>query len=95
MLKSSCKTWHDHLWAKISIVCEAKQVDGLAQLIGGGGYWEGGLESVERISAETALPTSREREEREKRELEVEDKEWQQEVVRALESLSHIGVTEG
>lgn len=95
VLKSACRTWHDHLWAQISVVCEGKQVDALAQVIGGGGYWEGGLESVERIAAETTLQSSRETEEKRRKEEAAEEREWELEVVDALESLKHVGVSEG
>ena len=38
VLKSSCRTWEDALWATISVLCEERQSEALARL--GGGFWE-------------------------------------------------------
>ncbi|KAG1880884.1 hypothetical protein F4604DRAFT_1748506 [Suillus subluteus] len=40
-LKSACRTWEDHLWAQISILCEEKQMITL-----GGGFCDGDLEDA-------------------------------------------------
>ncbi|KAI0795934.1 nuclear pore protein 84/107 [Abortiporus biennis] len=37
-LKAACRTWPDHLWAQISIMCEEKESAELAKLKGG--FWE-------------------------------------------------------
>ena len=37
VLKSSCRTWEDALWATISVLCEERQSEALARL--GGGFW--------------------------------------------------------
>ena len=87
VLKSACRTWEDHLWAQISIICEGKQVDELARACGGGGYWEIGLDALSRIRATPLVPDEREQEK--------EEKEWEREVVNTLESLATIGVTDG
>lgn len=94
VLKAACRTWLDHLWAQVSIVCEGKQVDALSQA-GGGGYWEGGLEAVERIAVEDVSSFSPNREGKEREDEEKEESEWEREVVRALESLTNVGVSEG
>ncbi|EJC99448.1 uncharacterized protein FOMMEDRAFT_148674 [Fomitiporia mediterranea MF3/22] len=95
VLKSACRTWHDHLWAQVSIVCEGKQVDALSRAGGGGGYWEGGVEAVERIAAESTLTSSPVLQQREREEEEAEEREWEKEVVSALKALSNVGVAEG
>ncbi|EPQ52913.1 hypothetical protein GLOTRDRAFT_78934 [Gloeophyllum trabeum ATCC 11539] len=38
VLKTACRTWEDHLWAQISVLCEEKQALELNKL--GGGFWE-------------------------------------------------------
>lgn len=38
VLKTSCRTWEDALWATISVLCEERQSEALARL--GGGFWE-------------------------------------------------------
>ncbi|KAG1773373.1 hypothetical protein EV702DRAFT_1181131 [Suillus placidus] len=47
VLKSACRTWEDHLWAQISIVCEEKQTAEMMKL--GGGFWDGGLAVLENM----------------------------------------------
>jgi nuclear pore complex protein Nup107 len=39
ILKSACRTWEDHLWAQISVMCEEKQS---AEMIKLGGFGGGG-----------------------------------------------------
>ncbi|KAG1769092.1 hypothetical protein EV702DRAFT_710396 [Suillus placidus] len=34
VLKSACRTWEDHLWAQISILCEEKQTAEMIKLGG-------------------------------------------------------------
>lgn len=95
VLKAACRTWLDHLWAQVSISCEGKQVDALGRAGGGGGYWEGGLDAVERIAAESKAASSAGAQKREKEEEEKADAEWEREVVSSLESLANVGVSEG
>ncbi|KAG5640987.1 hypothetical protein DXG03_006451, partial [Asterophora parasitica] len=82
ILKSACRTWEDHLWAQISVMCEEKQSTEMMKL--GGDFWEGGLAAVEKgvrkISSE---------------EEEEEEIAWETEVIGALESLKSISVAEG
>ncbi|KAJ7063608.1 nuclear pore protein 84/107 [Mycena amicta] len=82
VLKAACRTWEDHLWAQVSVVCEEKQSMEMSRV--GGSFWEGGLPAVESgvriISAETE-------------EMEIE--EWETEVRSSLEVLKSVGVHEG
>lgn len=82
ILKSSCRTWEDHLWAQISIMCEEKESMEMSRL--GGSFWEGGLNAVES----GVRPISREEEE-------VEEDEWEKEVIGALETLKTVAVADG
>ncbi|KAL5501221.1 NUP84 [Sanghuangporus vaninii] len=95
VLKSVCRSWHDHLWAQVSVVCEGRTSDALHRI--GEGYWEGGIEAIERIAAEeaSAATFTPAREQQEKRAEEREEREWEREAVAALESLTHVGVAEG
>lgn len=95
VLKAACRTWLDHLWAQVSIVCEGKQVDALGRAGGAGGYWEGGLDAVERIAAENKAALSAGAQRREQEEEEKEDMEWEREVIGSLEALANVGVSEG
>ncbi|KAG8215686.1 nuclear pore complex protein [Butyriboletus roseoflavus] len=81
VLKSACRTWEDHLWAQISILCEEKQTAEMIKL--GGGYWEGGLETLED------LPISMEDAD------EKEEEEWEKEASAALETLGGVNVDDG
>ncbi|KAF7323271.1 Nuclear pore complex protein [Mycena chlorophos] len=82
VLKAACRTWEDHLWAQVSVVCEEKQSMEMSRV--GGSFWEGGLPAVENgvriISAETE---------------EAEIDEWEREVRGSLEVLKTVGVVEG
>ncbi|TFK71838.1 hypothetical protein BDN72DRAFT_816969 [Pluteus cervinus] len=82
ILKAGCRTWEDHLWAQLSIMCEEKQSMEMTRL--GGDFWEGGPEAVEKGVREVT-----------KEEEEVEEEEWEKEVVGALEGLKSVGVIEG
>ncbi|GLB38465.1 putative nuclear pore protein 84 / 107 [Lyophyllum shimeji] len=82
ILKSSCRTWEDHLWAQISIMCEEKETMEMTKL--GGGFWEGGLTAVEQGVPEIT------QEEQEKEEV-----DWEKEVTETLTSLENIPVAEG
>ncbi|KAJ6546893.1 nuclear pore protein 84/107 [Mycena capillaripes] len=82
ILKTACRTWEDHLWAQISVVCEEKQSTEMLRV--GGSFWEGGLAAVEKgvrvISADAE---------------EAESEEWEKEVVGSLEILKTVAVQEG
>jgi nuclear pore complex protein Nup107 len=79
ILKSACRTWEDHLWASISVICEEKQSAEMFAL--GGGFWEGGLATVERgLNPEPDDNM---------------DEEWERTVDDSLDSLKSIQVQEG
>ncbi|GJE90630.1 nuclear pore complex protein [Phanerochaete sordida] len=78
-LKAACRTWSDHLWAQISVVCEEKESQEMSRLRSS--FWEN--------PAETDVNVSMDGDE------EAEEEEWEQEVVGSLESLAHISVEEG
>ncbi|KIK67022.1 hypothetical protein GYMLUDRAFT_69211 [Collybiopsis luxurians FD-317 M1] len=82
ILKSACRTWEDHLWAQISIMCEEKQTMEMSRL--SGSFWEGGMPAVEKgvraVSRET---------------MENEEEEWEEEVRNTLEGLKSVHVDEG
>ncbi|KAF9448694.1 hypothetical protein P691DRAFT_800405 [Macrolepiota fuliginosa MF-IS2] len=82
VLKSACRTWEDHLWAQISIMCEEKENMELTKL--GGSFWEGGVEAVEKGVKEMSVADE-----------EREEKEWVKEVTETLESLKGVVVSEG
>ncbi|KAJ2925851.1 hypothetical protein H1R20_g11243, partial [Candolleomyces eurysporus] len=44
ILKSACRTWEDHLWVQVSIICEEKESLELGRM--GAGFWEGEGEPV-------------------------------------------------
>jgi len=46
LLKNACRTWEDHLWAEVSVLCEEREETELARL--GGGFWENGVDGVEK-----------------------------------------------
>ncbi|KAF7298503.1 Nuclear pore complex protein [Mycena kentingensis (nom. inval.)] len=82
VLKAACRTWEDHLWAQVSVVCEEKQSMEMFRV--GGSFWEGGLQAVEKgvrfISADAE---------------EAEIDEWEREVRGSLEVLKSVAVSEG
>lgn len=81
ILKSACRTWEDHLWADISVITEEKSCSELAKLAAGS-FWEGGVQAAEKSSEEL-------------RNLRVDDDEWEEGVLKALESLKSVAVVEG
>lgn len=82
VLKSACRTWEDHLWAQISILCEEKQTADMIKL--GGGFWDGGLATLENIPS----PPSQE-------EDAAEEEEWEKEATSTLETLGNVQVEDG
>lgn len=81
VLKSACRTWEDHLWAQISILCEEKQTAEMIKL--GGGYWEGGLGVLENMSISVQDADEK------------EEEEWEKEATAALETLGNVNVEDG
>jgi nuclear pore complex protein Nup107 len=63
-------------------MCEEKQSAEMLRL--GGGFWEGGIQAVEKGVMELS-----------KDEEEVEEREWEQEVISTLQSLSSVQIDEG
>lgn len=81
VLKSACRTWEDHLWAQISIMCEEKLSSEIGRL---GGFWEGGIGAIEK----GLVPITKEEEQ-------AEEEDWENEATNALDTLGGIGVIEG
>lgn len=79
-LKAACRTWTDHLWAQISVVCEEKESAELKRLRGS--FWD----SAEEMDSppEELNPDAEEVEE-----------EWEREVISSLESLAAVAVEDG
>jgi nuclear pore complex protein Nup107 len=85
VLKTACRSWEDHLWAQISVMCEEKQSTEMLRL--GGGFWDGDSAVVEKgVSGGNG-----ENEENE----DTEEEQWEKEAVDALESLGSVTVSEG
>ncbi|CAK5283093.1 unnamed protein product [Mycena citricolor] len=82
VLKTACRTWEDHLWAQISVVCEEKQSTDI--LRAGGSFWEGGLEAVNQ-GVRVLTPEAEE----------LEAEEWEKEVLGSLVALKSVAVEEG
>ena len=82
VLKSACRTWEDHLWAEISIMCEEKASQELAKL--GGSFWEGGVEAVE-VGVQDTHPEQNE----------ADEGDWETEVSTTLDNLKGVAVLEG
>ena len=81
VLKSACRTWGDHLWAEISIICEEKASQELAKL--GGSFWEGGVDAVELGVQD---PSEQD---------EADEGDWENEVSATLDNLKGVAVLEG
>ena len=80
-LKAACRTWTDHLWAQISVVCEEKESAELKRLRGS--FWDGEGE----IEGEPEVLDPEVEEE--------EEEEWGREVMSSLESLATVAVEDG
>ncbi|KDR66942.1 hypothetical protein GALMADRAFT_147583 [Galerina marginata CBS 339.88] len=83
ILKTASRTWEDHLWAEISVMCEEKASRELSRLASGS-FWEGGLDALEKGVPQT--PNSQ---------LEDEEEEWAKEVTKSLDSLKSVAVVDG
>ncbi|EKM50986.1 uncharacterized protein PHACADRAFT_177673 [Phanerochaete carnosa HHB-10118-sp] len=78
-LKAACRTWSDHLWAQISVVCEEKESQEMARLRTS--FWE----NPEELDIGAPADDNDE----------AEEEEWEREVVGSLESLGTVSVEEG
>ncbi|PPR04880.1 hypothetical protein CVT26_012721, partial [Gymnopilus dilepis] len=88
ILKSACRTFEDHLWVEVSVMCEERASRELERLKKWS-FWEGGLEAVERGLPDTeSAEVGEEQKER-------EEKEWEGEVRGVLEALKGVSVVEG
>ncbi|KAF8168933.1 nuclear pore protein 84/107 [Pholiota molesta] len=67
LLKAACRTWEDHLWAELSVLCEARASAALARLAPGS-FWEGGLEALPANGAGAKRTLEEEAEEEEEEE---------------------------
>jgi len=83
VLKSAGRTWEDHLWAEISIICEERASTELASL-SSGSFWEGGVDSVEKGVQDISRPQSQHAE-----------GVWKKDVLGSLEDLKSVSVIEG
>jgi len=83
VLKSACRTWADHLWAQISIVCEEKESMELARLVA---FWDCGVEKEREGGGGGEVEEEGTGE---------EEREWEKEVVGTLESLKGVQVADG
>jgi hypothetical protein len=79
VLKSACRTWEDHLWAQISIICEEKESAEIFKL--GGGFWEQGLAAVRKGVHDSLLSDA--------------EDDWEKEVMGDLENLKDVSVQDG
>jgi nuclear pore complex protein Nup107 len=81
VLKSACRTWEDHVWAQVGMMCEEKQTVEMAKL--GGGWWEGGIAAVEKGTSDPAGDATQ------------EEDTWYVEVMEGLQNLKTVRVEEG
>lgn len=82
ILKSGCRTWEDHLWVQISILCEEKQSSEMLKLKGC--FWEGGVTALEEASVTPSANVD-----------ETEEEEWEKEAISTLETLGGAVVDDG
>lgn len=88
-LTAMCHSWTDHLWALVCVHCEDRLSSGLASLTGQS-FWEGGVAAVDgKEGAGRGGPAEG------SDDMDMDDDEWEGEVVDALESLASIEVEEG
>lgn len=84
-----CHSWTDHLWALVCVHCEDRLSSGLASLTGQS-FWEGGVAAIDgKEGAGRGGPAEG------SDDMDMDDDEWEGEVVDALESLASIEVEEG
>ncbi|EIW74182.1 hypothetical protein CONPUDRAFT_140572 [Coniophora puteana RWD-64-598 SS2] len=82
VLKSACRTWEDHLWAQVCILCEEKQSQEMLKL--GGGFWDEGLAALKKLGGLQNDVNQGE-----------EEEEWLNEATASLEGLSGAQVEDG
>ncbi|EEB92815.1 hypothetical protein MPER_08621 [Moniliophthora perniciosa FA553] len=85
VLKSACRTWEDHLWATISVLCDEKETMELTRLAFG--KVAGGAEGLKNVD-KGVRTASRDL-------IEAEEEEWEKEVVNTLEGLKSAHVEDG
>ncbi|PPQ72703.1 hypothetical protein CVT24_012914 [Panaeolus cyanescens] len=93
VLKSACRTWEDHLWADISVICEERASKELAKL-SKLSYWENGGSSLDAAGRAVTEQTAQDQQ-KESDDNEIEEEEWESEVVHSLESLKDVAVIDG
>lgn len=93
VLKSACRTWEDHLWADISVICEERASKELAKL-SKFSYWENGGCSLDAAEKAASEQTAQEQQ-RESDNNDIDEEEWESEVVHTLESLKDVSVADG
>ncbi|KAI0048451.1 nuclear pore protein 84/107 [Auriscalpium vulgare] len=81
-LRAACRTWEDLLWAQISVMCEERQTAALARL--GGGFWENGLDAVQKDPVASALEDTDD-----------EEESWREEVVETLQDIANASIEDG
>ncbi|KAF8900838.1 nuclear pore protein 84/107 [Gymnopilus junonius] len=89
ILKSGCRTWEDHLWSDISVMCEERASKELARLAKWS-FWEGGLDALEKgvpevVGGDAVLGEQ----------SKTEETEWEKEVRGTLDALKSVNVIEG
>ncbi|KAF5319206.1 hypothetical protein D9619_008447 [Psilocybe cf. subviscida] len=83
LVKAACRTWEDHLWADINVMCEEKESRELAKLASAS-FWDGKEDEFERgVEEASSLPD------------EQDDEEWENEVRNTLVRLKDVAVAEG
>ncbi|KAK1227800.1 Nucleoporin nup84 [Marasmius sp. AFHP31] len=87
ILKSACRTWEDHLWATISVLCDEKETMEMSRL--GGSFWEGGGGAEGLRNVDKGVRTVG------REVIELEEEEWEKEVVGTLEGLKDVDVGDG
>ncbi|PPQ84939.1 hypothetical protein CVT25_004452 [Psilocybe cyanescens] len=83
ILKSACRTWEDHLWTEISVICEERASRELAR-VAPGSFWEGGVDSLDR--GFTVLSQAQ---------IDQQEEEWGNEVTKTLVNLDSTAVVDG
>lgn len=98
LLSTACRTWEDVVWAQVSVLIEEKQNEALA-VLGGGGFWEGGLAAVEKSGREADKVRDEDmdmdRSGSPAEDEEFLDEKWRDEMVRTLALLSSAPVQDG
>jgi len=83
ILKTACRTWEDHLWAEICIICEEKASRELFYLTSGS-FWDGGVDAVEKGMLD--IPRAQ---------TQQDEEAWRKDVMSSLDNLKAINVLDG